>query len=140
MTFKCSGAGKHHEIWDTAAIKSEIYQLSEHTLTPQQINVVLDFLRLESHVESLAEVPGVREKGFIDQCLEQDYLTRTYLREIYASYKHWCRRHRVTPVSRTDLRKLLESEFGVAARRLTGGTYGFTGIRIRENTADGRLC
>jgi hypothetical protein len=140
VTFRCSGGGKNYEIWDTPAIKSEIYRLSERTLTPKQINVALDLLRLESHVGSLAEVPGVREKEFIEQCLEEDPLSRIFLREIYSSYKQWCRRHRVTPVSQTDLRKLIESKYGVLARRLTGGAYGFSGIRVREDPREGRLC
>jgi hypothetical protein len=139
ITFKPTPNRNNYEIWDTQDIKRETYKLSESTLTPKQINVVVDLLRLESHVENLAEVPGAKEKDFVRDCLEPNTDGRTYLREIYNSYKKWCRNNRFTPISQADLRKLLECELDVSARRLTGGAYGFNGIQIRKNLPAVRL-
>ncbi|MFC1833248.1 bifunctional DNA primase/polymerase [Thermodesulfobacteriota bacterium] len=130
VTYRFSNDLDRYEVWDTQGIKRTVYDLSQKSLTPKQINVVVDYLRLETHSERSSQDDGIHEQEFISQCLEISIGSRTYLKNIFAAYEAWGQRHDLRTISQTDIRKLIESDTGIPCRRLTGGAYGFDGLRL----------
>lgn len=121
-----------YEIWDNLDLRRTIFALSDKTLSPQKTSVVMQYLQFETYREDFSETEGIPEKDFVSERIVRDVLAKVYLKEAYPSYEEWCKDRGLKAVTQTDLRKMIETETGNRVQRLTGGYYGFRGLKLVE--------